>query len=335
MSEKETKRQHYVPRAYLKNFSIKKGKGFFTKVVPVKELNENKIIESNITNICLQSDLYTLTGTTEKERLFLENFYSDNFESHFTHVYNILIDPTKKEVTTGERELIISTVVTMLYRTTKWLNTHNEFTNRVIERIYQLCQETEKDYYIEGGKKISIAGKTLEQLKQENITNNREAQVLIQLDVALKLIELRKNRDGIFVITLIDDNLEFITSDNPVIYSNPNEKTQIAPFDPSNILKLPLDNKHILYLMPYPDPETQNLIMRSSYKHPSATTEKMCSNYEQFQNAERFIIGSEYGIKDFLNSKNTCERNLSNEEEQNIVKSIDEIKRKLKNMGLI
>ena len=332
MPENEVKRQHYVPRTYLKHFSTERTGEFFIKALPTAECKEERIIEMNISNVCLQKDLYTLPGETAEERMLIEKFYSDNYEAHYNKIYEILIDPNKKTLTDEERELIISTVVTMFYRTTKWVNLHNEFFKRVLEQAYFMCQQTGKDYFMFEKQKISIAGKTLEQLQKENKYESRPAQVLTQLQVALRLIKFRTIRDGIYVSKLVDENCEFITSDNPVVYSNINSG-HVAPFDPTNVLKLPLDNKHMLFLMPYSDKETKHLLLRHNVSGTMCFTEKLTSNYEQFRNSERFLLGSDSSLKGYLATKEISERPLT-EEENLKMKSFGDLIQKGKDLGL-
>ncbi|PVY39489.1 DUF4238 domain-containing protein [Pontibacter virosus] len=333
MSNNEVKRQHYVPRTYLKHFSHERSGEYFIKAVQKEICQPDKMLELNVTNVCLQKDLYTLPGNTAEERMLLERFYSDNFETHYNQIYKILINPDKKVLTDSERELIISTVVTMLYRTTKWINLHNELTDRALESIFLLCQQTGKDFYIFENEKISIKGKTLEQLKKENKSESRPAQVLTQLKVALRLIKLRTERDGIFVSKLVDGKSEFITSDNPVIFSN-SKKGHVAPFDPENTLKLPLDSQHLLMLMPYAEEDTKHNIVRRNSSGIMCFTEKLTSNYQQFCNSERFILGSENALLGYLATKEVSEKPLSAEEASGI-NSHESYLKKLKDLGLI
>jgi hypothetical protein len=155
---------------------------------------------------------------------------------------------------------------------------------------------------------------------------------LTQLQVALRLIKLRTIRDGIYVSKLVEDNHEFITSDNPVIYSNI-YNGHVAPFDPTNILKLPLDNKHMLFLLPYSDKETKRLLVRRNVSGTMCFIEKLTSNYEQFRNSERFILGSDSSLKGYLATKEISERPLT-EEEKLKMKSFVDLMQKGKDIGL-
>lgn len=313
MTENEAKRQHYVPRTYLKHFSKEKNGEYFINALQSDNCMEGKIIEMNISNVCLQKDLYTLHGDTAEHRMLIEKFYSDNYEAHYNQIYEILVDPNKRTLNHAERELIISTVVTMFYRTAKWINVHNDFFNRVLEQAFYLCEQTGRDYFIFEKQKISFAGKTLEQLQKENRYESRPAQIITQLQVALRLIRLRTIRDGIYISKLVDDGCDFITCDNPVVYSNI-RGGYIAPFDPENILRLPLDSKHMLYLMPYSDNESKYVLTRTNVSGSMCFTEQITSNYDQFENSERFILGTESSLKGFIATKEISERPLTAEE---------------------
>jgi hypothetical protein len=332
---KETKRQHYVPRTYLKNFSTERKSEFYINSLPIDNCVEDAIYETNVTNVCLQNGIYTLPGETEEQRLLIEKFYSDNYEVHYNGIYNILTDANKKNITEAERELIISTVVTMFYRTTKWINQHNTFFNRVLESAYNLAEQNGFDYFMLEKEKISIAGKTLEQIQKEFKYESRPSQIITQLEVALNLIKLRMVGDSIMVVKLIDENVEFITSDNPVVYSNPLGQS-LAPFDAKNILKLPLDSKHLLLLMPSEDsPETKLTIVRSERRGRMSESQKLTSNYCQFTNADKFILGSNSALKSYLATKEVTERPLTKQEDEKYKKFDAELSAKLKELGII
>lgn len=338
MAKKETKRQHFVPRVYLKYFSTERGGEYFINALSKTTPTADKIFQPNIQNIALEKDLYTLPGDTVEERQLIENFYSDNFEAHYDRIYNILTDPQKTSVTDDERHLILSTVITMFYRTSKWINTHNDFMRRVIHDMFGLAKQAGTDYFMFEDEKISIANKTEEQLFNELKLENRPSQVMTQLQVAMRLIEVRSQRDGISIIKLNDgaDN-EFITSDNPVSYYRVGVN-EIMPFDPMNVLSLPLDSKHILMLMPYADKETKNLIFRRTDSAMMSYTQKLTANFQQWRNGEKFIFGNDSALREYLARKEETERPLTPEELakfQPRQKAFDEVLKKAKDLGLI
>jgi hypothetical protein len=327
MPEDLVKRQHFVPRTYLKHFGIAEGGEFFIHALPQSETEKKAIFKSNITNVALEKHLYTLPGETNAQKMAIEKFYSEEIEQHYDSIYQILTDPSITEVTSEQRELIISTVVTMYYRTTKWINTSKNFKSRILERAFQLCEQTGKDYFMFEDEKISIKGRKLEEFTAEWNKNRQPGMVLIQLETALELIKIRLANDGIMVVRIEDDNLELVTSDNPVIAEN-NKPQRFAPFDPTNMLKLPLDSKHILMLMPENVEGLENRIFRRNSARPFSEIEKLTSNYSQMQNSERFMFGSKPALESYLDTKQESERPLEEGE------STADIFAKLKDLGL-
>ena len=192
----ETRRQHFVPRTYLKNFAVKKKDSFKINVVDKDDLS--RLFFTNIINVCIENDFYTLEGKTKEERQLIESFYSDAIESQYGDCYKILVDPAIRDIDPTIHESIIACAITMMYRTTRWIHLHNEFMNRVLEKMFALCQQANKDYFMIEGVKYSIANRTLKQVQCEFRESVKRYQIILQVDVALKLISIRKN-DGILV----------------------------------------------------------------------------------------------------------------------------------------
>jgi hypothetical protein len=326
------KRQHYVPRTYLRYFSQPKGSEFYISSLDKSTPAEENIFGINITNVALAKHLYTLPGNTVEEKMLLEKFYSDEIEVHYNDVHRMLLDPSKTTLTDKERELIISTVVTMFYRTTKWISQHNELMERVFTQMFDLCQQYGKDSFLFEKVRIDIKGKDLQSFLRENKIENQPGQVITQLEVAIKLIQLRSVRDSIYVVELADAESEFITSDNPVICENV-KGGHIEPGDPTNILKLPLDSKHMLYLVPYGDASDKNMLVRRKVSGTMCEMEMLTLNYSQFHNAERFILGTDSALREYLKTKEATERPLTNDELEKLNTKQDIIS-KMKDMGL-
>ncbi len=329
------KRQHFVPRTYLKHFGFDRGDESFIHVLPRLEKAPDKIFESNVKNVALQKHLYTLPGETIEQKMAIEKFYSDELEKHYDHIYELLISPDQRTITDEQRELVISTVVTMFYRTTKWLTMHNGLMNEVFQKTYSLCEQAGKNYFLFEGQKISIEGKSLAQLTAEYNSEQQPYMVTTQLETAFNLITLRINNfDGIVVSKLGDDSAQFITSDNPVSPSNV-QHNHIMPFDPSNLLKMPLDSKHVLMIMPNGDKETKNTIFRSELKGTMCETQRLSSNYQQMQSAERFLFGEKSALEGYLETKEQTEKPLSAEDLERTKKGLEEITKKMRDLGII
>lgn len=286
----ETIKQHFVPRTYLKNFGYKKHDDTYVKVAR-KETTENKLFDTNIINICAENHLYTLTGSIE-ERQILERIYSTAFDNDYNSIYSILSDDRVSSISSEQKKIIISTVITMFYRTKKWLSEFNDFTDESTSRLYGMCKQYNKESYIEtNNERISISGLTLSELQKNRKDNNRIPMVLFQLELALKLIEAKKN-DNINVYKIIG-NGEFITSDNPVLAKNINHEFTI-PFDINNAYYLPINNKYLVSIFPNENHSNFNKIIRININGEQVAN----FNLWQIHSSERFIIGTETGLRE-------------------------------------
>lgn len=324
------KRQHFVPRTYLKHFASAKGQEYRISVLPCSVESPDKIFETNIKNIAVERDLYTLPGETIDQKMAVEKFYSNEFEQHYNKLYNILVDPEIRKISLEERELIISTVVTMYYRTTKWVSASRDLMSRIFDQVFYQCQQTGMDYFTFEGEKISIAGRTYEEFTKAYNDEKQPGMIITQLEAALKLISLRLKNDAIMVIKLDEDD-EFITSDNPVIATNYSEK-KMMPFDPENTLKLPLDSKHTLLLIPEGIPGQENLIFRKTSKDAVSIMNKLVGNYQQMNNSEKFLLGTKTALKSYLKTKKETEGPINTEDEKlesmaDFLKRIEELKK--------
>lgn len=301
------KRQHFVPRTYLKYFSEPNGEEYFIYALPSQAVEADKIFRTNIKNVALETHLYTLPGETIEQKMAVEKFYSDELEVHYNSIYEILTNPEKNEITPQERNLIISTVVTMYYRTTKWVNLSRDLMSRTLEGVFALCESTGEDHFTYDNEKFSIAGRSLQEFTADFNKERQPGMILIQLETAFKLIALRMESDSISVIKMNEERLEFITSDNPVVAKN-NNNERFAPFDPSNVLELPIDSKHKLILHPECPKNLRNRIFRSTSASPFSEITKLTTNYSQMINSDKFIFGSKSSIESYLSTKQESER---------------------------
>lgn len=327
MEKQETKRQHYVPETYLKKFGLERKENEFQ----VFALNKNSLknpFPVNTSKICVQTNLYTLEGYSEKERQLIENFYNTEIEQKYNEIYELLIDDKIREITVAQKELIISTAITLLYRVTKWLTSHNDFIKRVFEKGIQLAEQVGKDYFLFEGEKINFQGRKLDEIVKEYAKKEKEENIITQLEVALKLIELRKS-DTISVIKLDDENLSFVTSDNPIVLYNFKSRF-FAPFNPENIISMPLNSKYKLTIYPSDGLAEPGYISRIFHKETLAYTEMMTNNFEQFNNAEKFIIGDEKTLSEFESFVEKAKKPIEiNEKQSKELEKIMKISRKL------
>lgn len=306
--KKETKRQHYVPQTYLRRFAIKRNKNF--NINAVDKNNLEKIIFPNIKNICVENDFYTLNGENESERQFLETFYAENVELHYNEVYRVLTDESVLEISDEMHYKIILTVLTMLYRTSKWVCMNNDLFDRHLDQLFERQQQIGKDYFIFKEINYSTEGKTREEVKQDFRKLKKDSQVIFQLEVAIKLINIRRY-DDIIVDKLSDEN-QFFTSDNPVIMENIQDGT-ISPLDPENMIRLPLDTKHILTIMPHSKSDNAHFIFRSKHTGGRSIMKMFANNYSQLASCHKYILGTKKGLNDYISKIEDYEKSIDEE----------------------
>jgi hypothetical protein len=304
MENREAYRQHYVPRSYLKHFGFERKKNEYQIGVIDKELIQNAFL-NNIKKVCAENDLYTLKGETEEQRQLIENFYGVSFDDSYNKVYSILTDSTIEKIGTEESKLIISTAITLLFRNPKFVNLHNDLLYESYKRAYQFTTKLNKDYFTYENIRINIKGKTLDEVYKDYISKTKESKTLLQVEFALKLIELRKN-DGINIVRICEEDQSLITSDNPIVLYNQNGGI-IAPFSIDNIIKLPIDNRHNLLIYPHDKYTHQYKIKRINHTRALSKREMITSNREQQRNAIRFLLGNKEDLelyKYFFNNQN-------------------------------
>lgn len=293
----ETRRMHYVPKVYLDKFAQQRGNEFH---IGVLDKQNGKIFNSNTKKICIKNDLYLLQSSSENQRQLIEKLYDELFESRYNSLYKILVDDNRNMITLEERYSIISFVVSLFYRNIFWNVGYNKLIDQTLSSAYKRSKAAGKDSFFFGEQEVSIAGKSLEQLQKENREMDRE---MIALKAIQKIFELTRIRLKNDVIVVVKTEDLMVTSDNPVIVLGGNAIEISIPFDLNNTLSLPVDDFHLLQLRPWAVKLDSDLTMlRRIPKIPIYTSYIAKSNNQlQYQQAERFVLGSDKAI--ILNSK--------------------------------
>jgi len=299
---------HDVPRTYLKHHCGADGKGGSTGDMiysaPVKDLTEAQVRAVNIKNVCLEKDLYTLPGTTTQERMFLENMYNDLYEKSYDQLYGLLTDENQESLSPAQRHDIISFVVSMFLRNRAWGNAYNQLMDETYAKVFLLAEQSGQQSFLMGDQEISIAGKTLEGFQRESRKADRPMVALTGAQKIFELIRIREINDIVTIVKLEFTSLEFITSDNPVTLQDSRQKRPI-PFDPANTLSIPIDGKHLLQLRPwaYEHQLETDKIWRTDARGIVAFGTTQINNHYQAGQATHFILGSETGLKSFIQTK--------------------------------
>jgi len=305
MNNPETKRCHFVPITYLDKFYQTVNN---KKVLVAKSKLDGKIFHPSVTSICVRKHLYTLPGETSDDRQLIEDFYSENIENDYNKIYNILNKPKVRRISNSERELIITTIITLLFRNPMILDRFNEFWSESINRLYNLAENSSSRTFGIDNETVNIDLVPKKDLLKANKYQNKQIFNISHIKFAFRLIDIRMN--DCITVNEIEDNNEYISSDNPVSYINPRAKIT-GMFDPTNYLRLPLNTKKCLIIYPtnYKDCNPSE-ITRLKIKSNSALLDTTLINRLQHFNANQIIIGSFKSIKNIDNQINQSEEDL-------------------------
>jgi len=291
--------QHYIPRNYLKYFT-EQDKNSNEKIY-VRRKGTEKPFETSTKKICFQNDLYTIPNVGIDKKYSVEKFYGDTADKYFSEIHDLLVDENVLTIDFETRRKIISAALSLYFRTPKFLN----IKNKMVEDIIQEIASSSKNEDIS----ISYFGDTLhfkrneaKQIIKEEKEKNRILFLAQHLE-AYKIFIEAKIMNVIYVDKVVDDS-ELITCDNPVIirpFVNPtlpdydeNEyfSRPINPFDPSNMIHLTIDKKHILTIMPDTEETVFNKIHRKKISFPDV----LLYNNDMEKFSDLWVIGTRKGL---------------------------------------
>lgn len=176
-------------------------------------------------------------------------------------------------------------------------------------------------------KSFDFEGDRFNEIITEYEMKAREGQVVTQLVAALRLSKIRM-KDNLGIVKVEHDK-NFITSDNPITLSKIGGGN-VMPFDPGNLISLPLNETHKLTLYTNLDKDQANFIGKIKHEGEMADREILINNFEQYKQSDRFIIGNQNDLSNFENFLKRCEQPIEPSEELNKrFKKIEEIARKL------
>lgn len=246
--EPEKKKEHFVPRFYLDNFSDNKGQLW------VYNLEKNKYYPEIAKNICYKKYLYE-TRWPESEKTvsnkeifinfnYIENIFAENegrYSAVIKKIINICSEPKNKDalICYGEEKRILAEFAANLF-----------VRNPII--MDQAIKDIKKD--IDDLEEVRAAKKFLDE-NTDSTTLNCFNAMLEELFKKYWLLKLEdKTEDFLqmnFVFYQASDG-EFITSDYPILPVPSEDKTHFIEFS------LPLSPKIVLCYGYFNDPELKN-----------------------------------------------------------------------------
>ncbi|MFH2141962.1 MAG: DUF4238 domain-containing protein [Bacteroidota bacterium] len=309
------KHQHFIPKSYLKNFSIERDKKYFIETL---DLNNGSISEKSINDICVKKNLYTITNLTQNDKYYFEKFYAKNVDNKFPETYNLLTNPSIKTINKAQKFKIIYTILSFYFRTPKFVNSYNKITDDIINESIKHSTKNGIVKFCLYDKEYEFSISETENVKKKFRNQNKTIFLYSHLKFWKEFVSYKINC-GISVYNIVDD-MDLITSDNPIIIENINSNNSgFNLYDPSNIIQFPLDKKNYLYVFPNSESSDPFHIYRGERDKMFAIT----SNFLIQSNADKWILG-------FPNSLNKHLQNqkIYNEETTENLKILEDSKNK-------
>ncbi|MBK6754517.1 MAG: DUF4238 domain-containing protein [Flavobacteriales bacterium] len=296
MASQETKHQHYVPQGYMKGFATPEG-GSRIHFLRKEDLSAAK--PSTVGNLCAETNGYTISGSTEAERQFVENTYGRVWEDNYKRVYDAVTDDSLTHLDDDTRRLIIGTVTSLLFRTRKLKIILGRMYEEMIQDAINVSRTSNITHVTIERYSMPLDGRSAKELAREYERTQHDGQVLTQLRMAITLANVRKN-DRVDVIKL-DSEDNFVTSDHPVSFYNPSALPGVpqAPFTPTNILSLPINHKYRIDVYPPEQGRDSSLVSRITHRDLIAKGEMLMNHAEQSQTADLFILGEKTTLQNF------------------------------------
>lgn len=275
--------QHYVPRVYLKNFARKKGTDYY---VHVYDKIKDRYFETNIKNICSETNLYTLDENNEvaKHVLTVEKIYSDFLEPIYAKAYRILTNEKIFYLNDLERVEILVGLFQFYYRNPNIFRESVEIHLKNIETLYKESISKGKRGLTYLEEDFSFSEYTLEKT-QNYITNLLLKTFKEQHIIATSELGSFHEFTVIEVEKIMDDSANFLTNDNPLFFQDILSQTK-NPFLKSTEFIIPLDKKHVVKIY-HDNQKKMNFIYRCRTLNGNVTL----MNDDIYEKSTRFVIG--------------------------------------------
>lgn len=280
--------QHYVPRSYLKNFAEKKRKEFFVNVYDKKE---NRYFQANIKKICSEINLYTLkeNNNLTNDLFTIEKLYSNGFEPLYLKAYGILTNHSIYYISQLQRVEILIAIFQLYVRNPAILRRTISFHKREINKIYS---ESKKKglkgitYLAEDFSFRDWSEKNIVDFFEDKLTNDFKENHIGGIGEIGNFHE-----NAIFEISVIEDDSEFLTSDNPMVLED-SISDNLHPLLKSKEFFLALNKKVSLKLY-HDNTKSPNRIYRKYIPNASvAVINKIVLNQ-----TSRFVISSKEALE--------------------------------------
>jgi hypothetical protein len=286
-------KQHYIPQSYLKYFATENCGDFIVDVYDPRI--GTRLRKQNISGICFKRHLYTLKNVPPDKKYFVEKFYAEHVDTNFTSIHSILTNPNIQYITLEQKEMIILSLLSLYFRTTKFLQGSIVMIEKMIDEIVVNSKEEVIHFSLENIK-YTFKKSEIDQFKNELKEEHRLSFVLSHVEYWQDFYK-KKLKNGMQVCKIVDDG-HLITSDNPVIINSYNDE-KFNLYNSKNIIQIPIDKNHYLFLLPDEDKVDPLFIARGDRDKRFALT----NNKQMEDRSERWIISDLGGIDKHLDEQ--------------------------------
>lgn len=256
-------------------------------MVEVLSVNTQKIIfPFSTSNLCVSKNLYTLPRASENEKYKLELFYAEHIDSVYPEVYAWLTNPAVEHITEEQRWKILSCCLSLYFRNDRVLSEKIAELESMFERLRERFGRTEDSMLVLSflGRTYHFPKKDLDQTMEGAKKDFKEDFIVGHLAAWHEYIHF-KNGAQIMVYSTPPE-FPLITSDNPVFIER-DLHDQRGVFDPVNIIMIPLDPEHYLWIAPNNVQSDRLSIYRGELNQWAA----LLLNLRSHQQASEWVIG--------------------------------------------
>lgn len=250
------KHQHFIPKSFLRQFSLKNEKDKY--LVDTLMKGDPNIKTLTTTQICVQKNIYTFPEGIEGDRFALEKRYAVEVDAVYPEVYALLSDDNVQAIPLEEKSKILNTILSLYFRTPFFLNKQNEELDTIFDKLSFVLNEKDDPIYYDH------KNGTRYKLTLENI---EEVRALLKVENKIKFLEDHLEQWQSFVnhkmkcaleVIKVPDEVPLISSDNPVLILAPDSRPNSQDiFNPNNIIEVAIDPKRYLIVYPNAVPEDE------------------------------------------------------------------------------
>lgn len=292
------KNHHYIPQSYLKNFAFRQKTKNSKTDYYVYVRFDGKEFQTNVRNICSENYFYTIPGVDDVKKTIIENYYAENIDSLYPKMYDLVTNDSITSITNEQRIMLLVGCLSLYFRTPAFIKLlHTHYTQLLKDLHSYYYGYSEKSYSLFFNEKVDLKNIDYDKLRKNVMEENKTVFLIDHLRIFNKYAEYRKD-DGIG-ITKIEDDFQFITSDNPVCIRNMHTGDFYDLFDINNIITLPINHRYILTITPKFDNTLKGTFSRISGNYLDA----LISNHSIEQNSEKWIIGTPDSITNHISDQ--------------------------------